>query len=90
MSLLPVIINKMPGLEKIMIFFKKIKKIGFFLFKSDFFDLNRIFLIFFWIHIRLFHSYSMQQVIQGGDNVYKQILCDVINYRYNIVFKILN
>jgi len=32
----------------------------------------------------------MQQVIQGGDNVYKQILCDVINYRYNIVFKILN
>ena len=33
------------GLEKIMIYFKKI---GFFLFKSDFFYLNQILLIFFY------------------------------------------
>jgi len=34
-----------------MIFWQKIEKIGFFLFKSDFFDLNRFFDFFDFFHI---------------------------------------
>ena len=42
--------QQIAGLEKITDFFVKIKKIGFICFKSEFYDLNQIFLIFLLFH----------------------------------------
>ena len=45
------LIWKLAGMQKIMIFWQKIEKIGFFWFKSDFFDLNRFFRFFPYVEI---------------------------------------
>src|SRR6218665_242411 len=72
------------GLAKIVIFLKK-SKIGFFLFKSDFFYLNQI-----MIYIRIFHfllgyySYNCHNYV---NNLVKQVCNSSLTLNFNCLLK---